>query len=92
MKGIYNKPFEKRKKISLDLNEKTLQFIDKIAGLTESNRTVVIESFIGKGIPPLVSEIESNWKLLSNKGNLDENKKKKVKKLLIDLKKILSEE
>ncbi|MBI2667741.1 hypothetical protein HYX17_03130 [Candidatus Woesearchaeota archaeon] len=91
MENLYNKIFQRKRKISFDIDEITLNFIDKISHLTKSNRTMVIGAFVSKGLPILLDEMERTWQGLLIKGNLDENKKNNLKKCLNELKKIREE-
>ena len=88
MENIYNKIFQRKRKISLDVDEITRDFIDEFSVLTESNRTIVIGALVGKGLPILLDEMERTWQGLLIKGNLDENRKNHLKKCLNGLKKI----
>ena len=88
MEKVIQKPFEKMKKISLDLNEEVLELIDEIANLTETNRTAVIGALIGKGMTPFFRYLEITWEGILINGNPDGRKKKKIKNLLQDLKKV----
>ena len=89
MEKIVSKPFEIRKKISLDINKEFLNIIDELVKLTHSNRTLVIESLIGQGIAPLFKYWEGEWRRMLNSERYKE-KKKGVQKILQDLKKIKS--
>ena len=72
----------KTKKISLNLDEETLDFIDEIAELTKSPRTAVILGSLTGGLEPFLKSLETAWNGLLVAGNLDEEKKKKVKILM----------
>ena len=89
MEKIYKKPLEKKKKISIDLNDECLQVIDELAKLTKNSRTVIIEALIFRGTFPFLEYLEKSWKKF-----LDEGKYKKIeeeiKGLIKDLKKIKS--
>lgn len=88
MEKITQKPFEKVKKISLDMNEEILEIVDDLAGLTKTNRTVVIGSLVGQGFSPFFRYLESTWKVRLKQKNIDQEKKKKVRELLQNLRKI----
>jgi len=87
MEIIYKKPFKNMKKISLDMDKEILQIVDELASLTKTSRTVIIGALIGKGMSPFFKYLESTWKGILIKRDSDE-KKKKIKELLRDLKKI----
>lgn len=88
MKIKYTKPFKHMKNFSMDVNEEILEIIDELVKLTKASRSAIIGSLIGKGMSPLFRSFESAWKgLLTNK-TTDENKKKKARILLQNLKKI----
>ena len=75
-------------KVSFNLNKEYLYVVDKIADLTNSKRTYVLLALIGKGLDPLMNEMETTWKGLLIAGNLKEEKKKKIEILLRSLRKI----
>lgn len=83
-KGVLNKT----QKISLNLNEEFVDLADKVGELTSKNRTMVLLAFIGKGINPLLEEMETTWKSLVIAGNLEASKKARIKELLEGLDKI----
>jgi len=74
MEKITNKPFNVRKKISLDINKEFLQTIDELAVLTKSNRTLVIESLLGKGMSPFLDYLENTWERFLSEGRYKEKK------------------
>lgn len=84
-------PFKKKKKISVDVEEGILKTIDKLANLTETNRSAIIISLFDTGIYPLFRKLESSWQTYLYSGGLEEKQKKKVEKLITDLKKIEAE-
>ena len=83
MNEILN-PFKKKKKISMDLDEKTLEVIDSLASLTKTSRTVIIEAVLTNGLFSYINFLEKTWK-----GYLNDKEKSKIKndiqKLLKDL-------
>ena len=85
MEKVYNKVFEKVKKISLDMDERFLKVIDELVKLTKTNRTLIIEALIGQGMAPFFKYLENTWKGYSNEGKWDKNV---IKMLLQNLKKI----
>ena len=91
MKEITKGPLSKDKKISLNLNEEFILLADKVGKLTNKNRTTVLLAFIGKGIEPLLDDMEKTWKSLAFAGNFEESKKKKLEELLKGLEKIKKE-
>jgi len=87
MENITNKPFKSRKKISLDLNEESLQIIDELAELSKNSRGVIMEALINKGMPPFFTFLEKTWKdYLTDKKY--EKAHKELKNLLKGLKDI----
>ncbi len=86
MNEILN-PFKKKKKISMDLDEKVLEVIDSLAYLTKTNRTVIIEAVLTNGLFSYINFLEKTWK-----GYLNDKEKSKIKndiqKLLKDLEEI----
>ncbi len=87
MVELHKKPFEKKKKISIDINEEMLGTIDDLAKLTHANRSQIITSLFGSGLYPLFRQIEGSWfaMLTSSK---DDKMKKIIKDLLEGLNKI----
>ncbi len=85
MEKITQKPFEKKKKISLDINERFLNLIDDLSDLTKNSRSLIIESLIGQGIKPFFELLEDSWKGYLRQGKWG---KKDIKDLLKNLKKI----
>lgn len=86
----YNKFFEKKKKISFDINDNLLNLIDEVARLTSNSRTVIINSMISEGVSPFFKTMEEVWKkyIEDYKGKSSEEIKKRMKKLIEDLKKL----
>lgn len=83
MNEILN-PFKKKKKISMDLDEKVLEVIDSLAYLTKTNRTVIIEAVLTNGLFSYINFLEKTWKgYLNDKEN--DKIKNDVQKLLKDL-------
>ena len=78
-------------KISINLDEKTLQFADSIARLTKSSRTIVITALIGKGFTPFLKELKTSWNEFIESKDIENSKKTMLKNLLRGLKKIEKE-
>jgi len=85
MKKIINKPLEDKVKVSINLDRSFFEQVEKIAKLTKSPKGIVIEAVGFHGVPILLNQLEMNWKGLDSNGNLDKDKKIKIKKLLKDL-------
>ena len=88
MRDITKDALSKTQKVSLNLNEEFVDLADKLGELTGKNRTSVLLAFIGKGVDPLFEYMQTTWKSLVIAGNLKEDKKLKIKKLLTGLDKI----
>jgi hypothetical protein len=71
----------KKKKISLDIDGTTLEIINDLTKLFETNRTTVITNLIIAGLNPRLSIIEEAW------GKMKKNKfgEKKVNQKLKEL-------
>ncbi|MBD3252331.1 hypothetical protein GF386_01220 [Candidatus Pacearchaeota archaeon] len=52
---------ESIKKISLNLDSKTLELVDDLAKLSKANRTIVIHLLIQKGIKNYIRDLEKTW-------------------------------
>lgn len=91
MKSIPERALEKQQKISLNLDESVLKLVDDLAALTNANRTIMIEALILKGVPNLFSEMKAAWNGALTAGVADEQKKKKIQRLLKDLEEIEKE-
>ncbi len=61
----------KTKKISLNLDEDSIEFIDELSNITNLTRTTVIMSMIGSGMKSLLVDLENTWKKMKRekKGN-----------------------
>jgi len=86
MENVIKKPFSRKKKISLDINDEVLKLIDDLAKLTKNSRTIILESIIHQGLSPFINLLEKRWKEMF----IEENSeiKKITKELLKDLKEI----
>ena len=73
----------KTKKISLNLDVDTLEFIDELSDITNTTRTTTIMSIIGSGMKSVISLSETTWK----KAQKESPKPEKIGKLLERLKK-----
>ncbi len=89
----YKNFFEKKKKISFDINDKLLEIIDKMVKLTSNSRTVIINALISSGLSPLSKTMEDTWKnyLKEYEGKLDAGTEKSLKKLISDLNELKKE-
>ena len=85
-KNISNNPLEKEniKKISLNLDKKTIELIDEVKDLTKSTRTVVILALVHHGLSPLLANLKETWTKMKS----DKKHKKNIEELLKNLKKI----
>lgn len=77
----------KSKKISLNIEEKTLDLVDDLAKITEANRTVILLTLIGQGISPLVQFLEKEWNRYEKEKKADPKKIKEMKTKLASFKK-----
>lgn len=50
------------KKISLNLDVDTLEFIDELSNLTNTTRTTAIMAVIGSGMGSMLDLLETGWK------------------------------
>jgi hypothetical protein len=73
----------KTKKISLNLDVDTLEFIDELSKLTNVTRTTTIMSIIGSGMKEIVISLETSLK----KTQKQSPKPEKIEELLKELKK-----
>ena len=73
---------KKTKKISINLDEETIDFIDEIAKSTRTTRTFVMLGALTTGIEPFLKNLETSWYAILSSGNLNEEKKKKVKEII----------
>ena len=87
MEKITNKPLDTRTKISLNVNKELLKLIDEISKLTRSNRTLVVESVLVKGMSPFLDYLESTWERFLSEERYNE-KKEKLGEILQNLRKI----
>ena len=73
----------KTKKISLNLDVDTLEFVDELSKLTNVTRTTTIISIIGSGMKSIVVSLETSWK----KAQKQSPKPEKIEELLKKLQK-----
>ncbi len=69
------------KKISLNFDVDTLEFIDELSKITNATRTTTIMSVLGFGMKSIVSSLESTWKKVKK----DSPKPEKIDELLKQL-------
>jgi hypothetical protein len=82
MEKIIENPLqENKKKISLDIEGSLLEMVDKLAELTKSSRTVVIEALLGKGYHVMLDTLRASWTTMRN-SDISKEKKEKLKDLL----------
>lgn len=74
MEEIYKNPFENMKKISLNMDSKTLDLIDDLTVLLKTTRTMVISALIAKGIKNLFNDLEKGWKDMKKDKSKDQKK------------------
>ncbi|MFH1311562.1 MAG: hypothetical protein ABIH65_04110 [Nanoarchaeota archaeon] len=79
MKEIFEKA--KKKKISHNINEKTLEIIDEMAKITGMNRTQILDGIIMSGIKAQTNYNIKTWELLK-KDKEFKDKKERIKELL----------
>jgi predicted transcriptional regulator len=72
----------KTKKISMNLDQETLDFIDEIAELTKTTRTMVMLASLTNGLEPFLKNLETGWNTLLSAGNMDNAKKKRTMELI----------
>lgn len=75
----------RKKKISYNINEKTLEMIDDLAKTLGLNRTSVLDAIIFSGIKSQINYMIKNWEKI-RKDKDYENKKEKIDELLKKIK------
>jgi len=70
------------KKISLNIEEKSLKIIDDLAELAEANRTVIFLAILEKGIPNFVQFLNQEWKKYEKSEKTDTKKVKEMQEKL----------
>ena len=83
MKEIFEKT--KTKKISHNINEKTLEMIDELAKITESDRTKILNAIIFSGIKSQTNFMIKEWENLLKQREY-KSKKKRIGGLLEKIK------
>ena len=76
----------KRKKISCDINEKTLEMVDEMSRILKVPRSRAIEVFLTGGIITHVNLSIKEWEKEKNKKEY-ETKKADIEKMIDDIKK-----
>lgn len=71
------------KKISLNIDEKTLKIIEDLAELTESNRTIILLAILEQGISNFVQFLDKEWTKLKKEGKGDSKTIDELKKKLV---------
>ena len=79
MKEIFEKA--KKKKISHNINEKTLEMIDELAKITGVGRTKILDGIILSGIKSQINYMIKTWELLK-KDKKFKDRKKRIEELL----------
>lgn len=64
----------KTKKISLNFDMDTLEFIDDFSKITNTTRTTTIMSIIGFGMKASIESLESSWEKMKKEGKYDKEK------------------
>jgi len=84
-KSVTENIVRKTKKISVEIDERLVRYLDEFAKLTKTNRSAMAELFIGQGYSPTVLNLKVSWNVLLTKGDLSKEKKDKVKAVLKEL-------
>ena len=79
MKEIFEST--KIKKISYNINEKTLEMIDELAKITEVDRTRILDAITFSGVKAQTNFLIKGWEKL-RKDKKFEDKKQKIDRLL----------
>ena len=77
----------KTKKISLNFDIDTLEFIDDLSKITNTTRTTTIMSILGSGMKSLINSLETNWLKIKKEKKHNSEKVDKLLKQLEDFKK-----
>ena len=77
----------KTKKISLNFDLDTLEFIDELSKITNTTRTTTIMSIIGSGMKSLVDSLETSWIKMKKEKTYNSKIIDKLLKQLEDFKK-----
>jgi len=77
----------KTKKISLNFDVDTLEFIDELSKITNTTRTTAIMSIIGSGMKSLLVSLETTWKKIKSQKTHGPKKIDKLIKQVRDLRK-----
>ncbi len=77
----------KTKKISLNFDVDTIEFIDELSKITNTTRTTTIMSIIGSGMKSLLVYLETSWKKMKSEKTHDSKKIDKLLKQVGELKK-----
>ena len=75
----------KTKKISVNVEEKTLEILDDLAKLTEVNRTIILSTILGQGTPKFMQFLHDEWQKMERVGKGDAKKIKELQKKLITI-------
>ncbi|MBU2616772.1 MAG: hypothetical protein KKB79_02190 [Nanoarchaeota archaeon] len=75
------------KKVSLNFDLDTLEFIDELSKITNTTRTTTIMSIIGSGMKSLLVDLENTWKKMKNQKTHNPEKINKLLKQINELKK-----
>lgn len=74
----------KRKKISYDVNEKTLEMIDEMAGILEISRSKMMDALLISGILAHTNLAIEEWESMKNQE--DKNEKKRISEVVDKIK------
>ena len=83
MKEVFEKA--KKKKISHNINEKTLEMIDEMSNITGTTRTQMLDAIIFSGVKAQTNFMIKSWEIFK-KDKKFEAKKEKIEELLGKLK------
>ncbi|MFH1972151.1 MAG: hypothetical protein ABIJ18_01595 [archaeon] len=74
MVNVEKKFLEDRKKISLNLHSDLLELVDDMSKVSKTNRTMILEAFVLKGIVGQLKYMEETWMKMKNDKSVDQTK------------------
>jgi glycerol-3-phosphate responsive antiterminator len=87
MEKVEEKFLEGKKKISLNLDENLLSLVEDMAKLSKTNKTMMIEAFVYRGIANQMRYMEETWIKMKSNPSVDQKKVKQVLQELQEIKK-----